>query len=63
MATGMENLDPESRKILEQAMSMDSTNRAMGMNDVRAAEQRKLAEDMERKNAEARRRRGAAIAG
>ena len=63
MATGMENLDPESRKILEQAMSMDSANRAMGMNDVRAAEQRKLAEDMERKNAEARRRRGAAIAG
>lgn len=63
MGTGIENLDPESRKILEQAMSMDSANRAMGMNDIRAAEQRKLAEDMERKNAEARRRRGAAITG
>lgn len=65
MGNGFENLDPESRKILEQAMSMESSTMAMGMgmNQVRAAEQRQLAEDMERKNAEARRRRGAAIAG
>jgi hypothetical protein len=63
MGNGIESLDPESRKILEQAMSMDSSMRAMGINQVREAEQRQLAEDMERKNAEARRRRGAAIAG
>lgn len=63
MAAGFDNLDPDSRKVLEQAMSMDSSMRAMGMREVQAAEQRQLAEDMERKNAEARRRRGAAILG
>lgn len=63
MPEGLENLDPDSRKILEQAMSMDSSMRAMGMREIQASEQRQLAEDMERKNAEARRRRGAAILG
>ena len=63
MSVNLENLDPESRKILERAMSMESSTHAMGIDQVRAAEQRQLAEDMERKNAEARRRRGAAISG
>lgn len=63
MAQGLENLDPDSRKVLEQAMSMKSSMRAMGLRDMQEAEQRQLAEDMERKNAEARRRRGAAILG
>lgn len=63
MQPNLENLDPDSRKILEQAMSMDSTVRSMGLESVRAEEQRQLAADMEKKNAEARRRRGAAIAG
>ena len=63
MATGMENLDPESRTILERAMSMESAATAMGLDPVRRREQQQLAEDMERKNSEARRRRAAAIMG
>lgn len=63
MATGMENLDPESRTILERAMSMESAAMAMGLDPVRRREQQQLAEDMERKNSEARRRRAAAIMG
>ena len=63
MAVGIENLDPESRAILERAMSMESTATAMGLDPVRRSEQKQLADDMERKNAEARRRRAAAIMG
>lgn len=59
----MENLKPEDREILERAMSMNATANAMGLDPVRQREQQQLAADMERKNAEARRRRGAAIMG
>jgi len=63
MQQNLENLDPESRAILERAMSSNSGAMAMGLDPVRQREQQQLAEDMERKNAEARRRRGAAIMG
>lgn len=63
MPANLDNLDPESRAILEQAMSMQSNNLVMGMDPTRQKEQAQLAADMERKNDEARRRRGAAIAG
>ena len=66
MATNLNNLDPESRSIIEQAMSMQSNNLVMGMDPIRQKEQAQLAADMERKNEEARearRRRGATIAG
>lgn len=63
MPTNLDNLDPDSRKIIEQAMSMGNSARSMGLEATRQAEQQQLAEDMERKNAEARRRRGAMIAG
>lgn len=44
-------------------MSMESAASAMGLNPIRQREQQQLAEDMEKKNAEARRRRAAAIMG
>ena len=59
----IDNLDPDSRAILERAMSMNATASAMGLDPVRQREQQQLAEDMEKINAEARRRRGAAIMG
>ena len=63
MPTNLDNLDPESRKIIEQAMSMQSNSMVMGLDPVRRKEQEQLAADMEKKNAEARRKRGARIAG
>ena len=63
MEPKFENLDPETRNILEQARSMGSANMRMGMDPIRMAEQNKLNEDMEKKNEEARRRRAANITG